>query len=284
LGVFTDRFRHAAYEQVCAGSDLPSVYDYLLSCNPTSEGGTFAPMWEAAHDRTPLIVKAALKDVDRNSMATVTLRIVIDVWGIEAGNLAPKVMATDGVYLGHGTASRMVPWLQEGAFMRAFVGKGWFAKLLGSVSVHVIKINAALCSARPYGGRDKLKMHPLSDHSAGKTTAHQLGIDMFEATDIDQLAINTIRLLAADVVQKANSRHPGTPMGDASTAYTLWQRYLRTVLANLALDRLVGYVADELTCQRVEMLIPTHLACHYQALRAVYLRVPKGTLRVRAVT
>ena len=50
---------------------------------------------------------------------------------------------------------------------------------------------------------------------------------MSEAPDIDQLAINTIRLLAADAVQKAKSGHPGTPMGAAPTAYTLWQRYLR---------------------------------------------------------
>ena len=47
------------------------------------------------------------------------------------------------------------------------------------------------------------------------------------ATDLDELAINTIRLLAADAVQKAKSGHPGTPMGAAPTAYTLWQRYLR---------------------------------------------------------
>ena len=50
---------------------------------------------------------------------------------------------------------------------------------------------------------------------------------MSDSPDIDQLAINTIRLLAADAVQKANSGHPGTPMGAAPTAYTLWQRYLR---------------------------------------------------------
>ncbi len=46
-------------------------------------------------------------------------------------------------------------------------------------------------------------------------------------TDIDQLAINTIRTLAIDGVQKANSGHPGTPLGAAPTAYTLWQRFLR---------------------------------------------------------
>ena len=50
---------------------------------------------------------------------------------------------------------------------------------------------------------------------------------MPDASPLDQLAINTIRLLAADAVQKAKSGHPGTPMGAAPTAYTLWQRYLR---------------------------------------------------------
>jgi transketolase len=45
--------------------------------------------------------------------------------------------------------------------------------------------------------------------------------------DIDQLAINTIRTLSMDAVQKANSGHPGTPMSMAPVAYELWQNHLR---------------------------------------------------------
>ena len=44
---------------------------------------------------------------------------------------------------------------------------------------------------------------------------------------LDLLAINTIRTLAIDGVQKANSGHPGAPMGAAPMAYTLWTRFLR---------------------------------------------------------
>ncbi|MGA2950717.1 MAG: transketolase [Caulobacteraceae bacterium] len=44
---------------------------------------------------------------------------------------------------------------------------------------------------------------------------------------IDQLAIDTIRTLSMDAVQKANSGHPGTPMALAPVAYTLWRRFLR---------------------------------------------------------
>ncbi|NDP38976.1 MAG: transketolase [Rhodoferax sp.] len=46
-------------------------------------------------------------------------------------------------------------------------------------------------------------------------------------TDLDLQCINTLRTLAIDQVQKANSGHPGTPMGAAPTAYCLWQHFLR---------------------------------------------------------
>lgn len=44
---------------------------------------------------------------------------------------------------------------------------------------------------------------------------------------LDNLAINTIRILSADAVQAANSGHPGMPMGAAAMAYTLWTRFLK---------------------------------------------------------
>ena len=47
------------------------------------------------------------------------------------------------------------------------------------------------------------------------------------ATALDNLSINTIRFLSADGVQKANSGHPGLPMGAAGMAYVLWTRHLR---------------------------------------------------------
>jgi transketolase len=48
-----------------------------------------------------------------------------------------------------------------------------------------------------------------------------------EAARLDRLCIDTLRTLAIDAVEKAQSGHPGTPMGAAPTAYVLWQRFLR---------------------------------------------------------
>jgi transketolase len=56
--------------------------------------------------------------------------------------------------------------------------------------------------------------------------------NMTDNSDLQSKAINTIRFLSADAVQKANSGHPGLPMGDAAMAYTLWTRYLRFNPAN----------------------------------------------------
>jgi len=53
-----------------------------------------------------------------------------------------------------------------------------------------------------------------------------------DPADLDQLAINTIRFLSVDAIEKANSGHPGLPMGAAPMAYVLWTRFLKHNPAN----------------------------------------------------
>lgn len=52
------------------------------------------------------------------------------------------------------------------------------------------------------------------------------------ASSLDQLCVNTIRTLSIDAVQKANSGHPGMPMGMADVAYVLWTKFLKHNPAN----------------------------------------------------
>ena len=51
--------------------------------------------------------------------------------------------------------------------------------------------------------------------------------DCLDRSELNRLAVNTIRFLAVDAVQKANSGHPGMPMGMADCAFVLWSEYLR---------------------------------------------------------
>jgi transketolase len=66
---------------------------------------------------------------------------------------------------------------------------------------------------------------------AGRAPLFPRGVAVSQATSsqvsLDQLCINTIRTLAMDAVQQANSGHPGTPMALAPVAYCLWQHFLR---------------------------------------------------------
>jgi transketolase len=74
----------------------------------------------------------------------------------------------------------------------------------------------------------------------------------FSATNIDKLCIDTVRCLAMDAVQKANSGHPGTPMAQAPAAYVLWTRFLKHHPANPAWPDRDRFV---LSCGHVSMLL-----------------------------
>lgn len=146
-----ERFGHASYEMACSGSGVPHIYDYLRARDPASEGAGFAALLQAAHDRTPLIFEASQDKAAHNPLAVTTMRIVREIWGAEAGNLALKFMALGGVYIGGGMAPRMVEALQDGWFMRAFTNKGRFSGLLGGIPVRLITTNAALLGAATFG-------------------------------------------------------------------------------------------------------------------------------------
>jgi transketolase len=90
--------------------------------------------------------------------------------------------------------------------------------------------------------------------------------------DIDTIAINTIRTLSMDAVQKAKSGHPGTPMALAPVAYTLWQKALRFDPADPnwpGRDRFV------LSCGHASMLLYSLL--HLAQVKAVNEHEQRGT-------
>ena len=80
------------------------------------------------------------------------LDLFVSIYGAEAGNLALKIMATGGIYLGGGIAPKMLSKLSGPLFMQAFTGKGRMQALLEGMPVRVITndrialIGAARCA------------------------------------------------------------------------------------------------------------------------------------------
>jgi glucokinase len=62
----------------------------------------------------------------------------VSILAAEAGNLALKVLATGGVYVGGGIPPRILPFLQDGAFAERFRSKGRLAEILTNIPVHII--------------------------------------------------------------------------------------------------------------------------------------------------
>ena len=145
------KFGHVSMERVCSGQGIANIYDFLRDANPAAETAEFAAKLAQARDRTPIISKAAEEDPVGCPLCVAALNLFVDILGGEAGNLALKVMATGGVYIGGGIPPRMLPRLAGGALLRAFTAKGRMAELLAAVPVHVITAQAALLGAAQYG-------------------------------------------------------------------------------------------------------------------------------------
>jgi glucokinase len=150
LGYLQARFEHVSYEAVCSGKGIPNLYDFLRDSGYGPEPAWLAEQLAGAKDRTPIIVQAAL---DKSSeLCTATLYLFGSILGAETGNMALKVLATGGVYLGGGIPPRILPVLNQGEFLAAFQQKGRFSDFLRNVPIHVIlNPRAALLGAACYG-------------------------------------------------------------------------------------------------------------------------------------
>lgn len=147
-----ERQGHVSYEDVCSGRGIPNIYRFLKESGTAEEPGWLRERLAEAADPSPVIVEAALADSSPGSIAGLTLEIFADVLAAEAGNLALRVLATGGVYLGGGIPPRVLPALRTGRFLERFRSKGIFTEILGRMPLHVIlEPRAALLGAASSG-------------------------------------------------------------------------------------------------------------------------------------
>ena len=138
LRYLLESFDHVSYERVCSGMGLPNIYAYLKDSGYAEEPAWLAEDLAAADDPTPVIVNAALDSERPCELCVATLGVFISILGAEAGNLALKMLATGGVYVGGGIPPRILSILERGPFMESFRSKGRFSDLMSRVPVHVI--------------------------------------------------------------------------------------------------------------------------------------------------
>ena len=134
-------FGHVSYERVCSGIGIGNLYKFLRDGKGFEEPVWLAESLAEVEDPTPIIAQAALEE--KAEICTQTMDLFVSILGSEAGNLALKVLATGGIYLGGGIPRRILPLLKGKAFTEGFLDKGRFADMLTRVPVYVITHPAA---------------------------------------------------------------------------------------------------------------------------------------------
>jgi glucokinase len=150
LQYLRQQFAHVSWERVLSGMGLYNVYTFLRD---TQRGVEPAWLTEELHqeDRPTAIGRAALAGTC--DLCVQTLDLFVKLYGAEAGNLALKVMATGGVFVGGGIAPRIIDKLKEATFTQAFCAKGRLQPILEAIPIRVIMndktalYGAARCAA-----------------------------------------------------------------------------------------------------------------------------------------
>ncbi len=132
LAYLQGKYGHVSWERLVSGQGLVEIFEFL------SRRDAAAPAQEIrnAPDAAAAIAESAL--AGRCALCSRALDLFVELYGAEAGNLALKLMATGGVYLGGGIAPKILPRLQQQGFLRRFGAKGRFESLMRSIPVSVI--------------------------------------------------------------------------------------------------------------------------------------------------
>ncbi len=133
-----NNYGHVSIERLLSGPGMLNIYMWLKESRRYRE-----PQWLertlAAADTANIagiITEAALKR--RTPICRATLKNFTVILGSVCANLALTAMATGGIYLGGGIPPKILPFLKEPDFLKAFTNKGRFAELLGKIPIKVI--------------------------------------------------------------------------------------------------------------------------------------------------
>jgi glucokinase len=154
-------------ERVVSGLGIQNVYEFLRDDQKMEE-----PAWlrERMQAEDPNAAIGACAEDGSSEICIRTMELVVSAYGAESGNLALKVLALGGLYLGGGIGPKILKFLAKGEFMQAFLDKGRLSPLLETIPVRVIlDETCALLGAAAYA---EARAAELSGHSERQASVH----------------------------------------------------------------------------------------------------------------
>ena len=149
LRYLREKFKgRVSFERVVSGMGLTNIYYFLRDVKKLEEPASLADRMRV---EDPNAVISELGMAGANELCAKALDMFVAAYGAEAGNLALKVLAIGGMYLGGGIAPRILTKMKDGTFMKAFTEKGRLSDLLAHIPVRIIlESRAALLGAAAY--------------------------------------------------------------------------------------------------------------------------------------
>lgn len=129
------QFGHVSYERVLSGPGILNIYQFFRLKRKKK-----VPAWIHAgmKERDPAAVISEAGVEGTCEICVETMDLFISLYGAEAGNLALKVMARGGLYIGGGIAPKIIPKLRGPQFLHSFRDKGRMKPLLEEIPIRVI--------------------------------------------------------------------------------------------------------------------------------------------------
>jgi glucokinase len=153
-----------SFERVVSGLGIKNVYEFLRDVEKINEPKW---LWDRMAAEDPNVVIGECAEDGSSSICFETMKTFASAYGAEAGNLALKVLATGGIYLGGGIAPKRLKTMQNGFFMQAFLDKGRMSPLLQSIPVRVILDDScALLGAAAYAEARAAELSGVSERAA----------------------------------------------------------------------------------------------------------------------
>lgn len=130
-----NQYGHVSFERVLSGPGLYNIYRFLRD---TGRGDEPAWITDQMRYEDPSVFITRLALDGSCELCVRALDIFVSIYGAEAGNLALKLKATGGVFVGGGIAPKIIQKLKDLTFMKAFLEKGRMKFLLEAIPVRVI--------------------------------------------------------------------------------------------------------------------------------------------------